>query len=144
MSLQTQPNIIVAIDHAGAKVFRTQPARAGAAAHDIAPDAPLQFNHQVDREDHDADREEKYPQDTAFFEQIAVACKAGDRIVLIGRGKGQSNEAHHLNAYLVAHYPDVAARVLPPLVADLSHITDAQLIDLGHHALHAAALRTAL
>ncbi len=138
------PNIIVAIDHAGAKVFQTHPARPGASAHEIAPDAPQQFRHQIDREAHDADREEKYPDDIAFFEQIAVACTAGDRIVLIGRGHGQSNEAHHLGNYLKSHHPDVSARVLPHITADLSHITDAQLIDLGQKALHAALARLAL
>jgi len=133
-------NTIVVIDHAGAKVFRTQPARAGASAHEIAPDAPQHFPHQISREEHDADREKKYPQDLSFFEQIAAACKTGDRIVLIGHGKGQSNEARHLAAYLASHHPDVSSRVLPALVADLSHTTDAQLIELGHHALHAAAV----
>ena len=135
----TPHNIIVAIDHAGARVFHTQHARDGASAREIAPDAPQQFHHEVDRQAHDADRDQTYPQDTAFFEQIAVACKAAGRIVLNGRGKGQSNEAHHLDAYLGTHHPDVAARVLPAVVADLSHITDAQLIELGHHALQAAA-----
>ena len=138
------PDIIVAIDHAGAKVFRTHAARAGAPAHDIAPEAPQHFRHQVDRAAHDADREEKHPQDMAYFEQIAVACAAGDRIVLIGRGHGQSNEAHHLGAYLKSHYPEVAARVLPQVTADLSHITDAQLIELGHKALHPATTRIVL
>ena len=128
-------NIIVAIDHAGARLFRTVPARQGASAQEIAPDAAQRFHHSIDRQEHDADREEKYPQDTAFFEQIAVACKTADRIVLIGRGHGQSNEAHHLIAYLAAHHPGLSARVLPTLTADLSHITDGQLIELGHHAL---------
>ena len=137
MSSQSVSNIIVVIDHAGANVFRTVPAQAGASAHEIAPDAPQHFQHDMDREAHDADREEKYPQDMAFFEQVAVACKTGDRIVLIGRGSGQSNEAQHLMAYLATHHPDLSARVLPAITADLSHITDAQLIELGHQALHA-------
>ena len=140
MPPQPVPNIIVVIDHAGAKVFRTQQARAGASALEIVPDPPQQFQHQTKSETHDKDREEKYPHDLQFFEQIAVACKAGGRIVLIGRGKGQSNEAHHFLAYLDAHHTDVSARVLPLLTADLSHITDAQLIELGHHTLHAAAI----
>lgn len=140
MPAQTAHNIIVAIDHAGAKVFSTQPARVGASAHDIAPDAPLHFHHQVDREAHDADRAETYPQDTAFFEQIAVACKSAGHIVLIGHGRGQSNEAHHLAQFFTTHHPDISARRVPILNADLSHITDAQLIELGHSALHAAAI----
>ena len=133
------PNIIVVIDHAGAKVFQTQQARAGASASEIVPDPPQQFQHQKKPESHDEDHEENHAADLQFFEQIAVACKAGGRIVLIGRGKGQSNEAQHLNTYLASHHPDVVARVLPILTADLSHITDGELIKLGHHALHPAA-----
>ena len=144
MSDQPQPNFVVALDHNGAKVFRTLPARAGASAREISPDAPLQFHHDIVRDPRDADRraerDEKYPQDLKFFENIAGACKGANHIALIGHGKGQSNEAHHFAAYLKTHHPDLSARVLPPLVADLSHITDAQLIELGHKELHAAAI----
>ena len=132
-------NAIVNIDHATAKVFRTVPVAAGASARDIAPDAPQQFRHHIDRQENDADREEKYPKDTAFFEQIAVACTDANCLVLIGRGHGQSNEAHHLTAYLAAHHPELSARVLPASVADLSHLTKSQLIELGYERLHAAA-----
>ncbi len=135
------PNIIIVIDHSGAKVFRTVPARVNASAREIAPDAPLSFYHTTDRAGHDADRLEKKPQDTAFFDQIAMACKAADRIVMIGRGHGQSNAAQHLIAYLEAHQPDDAQRVLPIIAADLSHMTDGQLIELGNKALHDAARR---
>lgn len=133
-------NVIVVIDHAEAKVFRTVPARVGASTHEIAPDAPQHFRHNTARERQDGDRDEKHPDDTTFFEQIVGACTAADRIVLIGRGKGQSNEAQHLIAYLAAHHPDVSARVLPAITADLSHISNGELIALGHHALHAAAI----
>ena len=144
MSLLIQPNIIVAIDHAGAKVFGVQHARAGASAAEIAPAPPPHFLHELNPEAHDADREETYPQDKSFFEQVTVACKSANRIVLIGHGKGQSNKAHHLSTYLATHHPDVAARVLPALTADLSHITDGQLIELGHTALHASVTQPVL
>ena len=92
--------------------------------------------HHIDRQENDADREEKYPKDTAFFEQIAVACTDANCLVLIGRGHGHSNEAHHLTAYLAAHHPELSARVLPASVADLSHLTKSQLIELGYERLH--------
>lgn len=139
MSPQSLPNIIVAVDHATAKVFRAGPARAGASAREISHDAPQQFRHHIDRQQQDADRDEKHPEDITFFEQIAGACIDADRIVLIGHGHGQSNAAHHLIAHFSAHHPELADRVLPALTADLSHITDAQLIELGHHALQDAA-----
>ena len=136
MSLLIQPNIIVAINLAGAKVFGVQHTRAGASAAEIGP-APPQL-HELNPAAHDADREETYPQDTAFIEQVTVACKSANRIVLIGHGKGQSNKAHHLSTYLATHHPEVAARLLPALTADLSHIIDGQLIELGHTALQAS------
>ena len=133
-------NTIVIIDHANATLYRTVPARAGASASDIAPDKPQHFRHYIDRNEHDADREENYPQDIAFFEQIAAACSSADRIVIIGRGHGQSNEAQHLIAYFASHHSEMSRRVLPVITADLSRNTDAQMIVLGHHTLHTAAM----
>ena len=57
------------------------------------------------------DREENYPDDERFFEAIVSAIALGP-IVVIGHGKGQSNEADHLRVYLNKHHKAVAARVV--------------------------------
>jgi len=55
-------------------------------------------------------------------------------IVVIGHGKGQSNEADHLSAYLRAHHKETYARIVREIVADLPHMTTPELLDLGRHA----------
>jgi NADPH-dependent 7-cyano-7-deazaguanine reductase QueF len=56
-------------------------------------------------------------------------------IILIGHGKGQSNEADHLNKYLKSHHKDAHARIVQTIVADLSHLTMAELLKLGRDAV---------
>jgi hypothetical protein len=123
--------IIIVIDHDGATIHKvggpaTDPSNQPLALH-ILPDS--------ERKASDQDRAETFPDDTHFFEQIARAVAAGGRIVVIGHGKGQSNEADHLSAYLQAHHKETFGRVVREIVADLPHLTTAELLELGLHAL---------
>lgn len=117
-------DLAIIIDHQGANVY-----------HLTGPDAPQYLPHEVNRTLHDADREETYPADTRFFDEVARASAGADRIVLIGHGKGQSNEADHLSDYLRQHHKDLHARIVTKIVADLTHMQTRQLLDLGRHAL---------
>lgn len=119
---------VVIIDHAGARVFFAT------TSDDATPQELHHLLHDTDRSQHDADRSETYPADTQFFDEIATALSGEGRIVVIGHGKGQSNEAGHLLAYLAKHHPTVHARVVGDLVADLAHATVPQLLSLGRHA----------
>ncbi|OYU77426.1 MAG: hypothetical protein CFE32_05600 [Alphaproteobacteria bacterium PA3] len=123
-------SMAVIIDHAGARIL---PVHRDAEA-DTA--APLHLPHQTDRSQHDADRSETYPADTRFFQSIAMAVAGVGRLVVIGHGKGQSNEADHLMTYLGAHHPAVHARVATVLTADLPHASLPQLLALARAALH--------
>ena len=58
----------------------------------------------------------------------------GGRIVVISHGKGQSNEADHLSAYLQAHHKSIHARIVREIVADLPHLTTPELLTLGRNA----------
>lgn len=126
--LSTGPGMIVVIDHAGARIYRLGVERE-AAAH------PEHLIHRVDRKARDRDRDETDPGDDRFFEAVAAAVSAGGRIVVIGHGKGQSNEADHLSAYLKTHHKDAYARIVREIVADLPRLTTPELLDLGRHAL---------
>jgi hypothetical protein len=59
----------------------------------------------------------------------------GDRLVVIGHGTGKSNAAHHLTEYLRSHRHETYQRVVRELVADLSNVTNPQLLDLARQAL---------
>ncbi|MEI6801339.1 MAG: hypothetical protein WCO04_19305, partial [Pseudomonadota bacterium] len=78
------------------------------------------------------------PADLRFFDAVATAVAGSGRIVVISHGKGQSNEAAHLMAYLAKHHAPVHARVAAELTADLPHSTVPQLLALARHALHPA------
>lgn len=57
------------------------------------------------RSQHYGDRDETYPADERFFEKVAAEASTDDPIVVIGHGRGQSNEADHLTAHLKRHHP---------------------------------------
>jgi hypothetical protein len=124
--------LIVVIDHAGAKIYRVD--RSPEGSHDGGAPDPQHLVHHLERKAHDEDREETYPDDERFFEGIADAVSAGGDIVVIGHGKGQSNEADHLSAYLQTHHKQTYARIVREIVADLPHLTTPELINLGRHA----------
>jgi hypothetical protein len=131
--------LIVVIDHAGAKVYRIDPSTDDGQG--VMADDPRRLLHHLERKRHDEDRDETYPDDELFFEQVANAVASGGEIVVIGHGKGQSNEADHLTAYLKAHHKQTAARIVREIVADLPHLTTPELLDLGRHALvHASGM----
>ena len=124
--------LIVVIDHAGAALYRCD----GGSSHEQDREHP---SHRLERnmrpERHDADRDEREPDDDRFFEGVAAALASADRIVVIGHGKGQSNEADHLTSYLLSHHKAIHQRIIREIVADTPHMTTPELIALGRHAL---------
>jgi len=129
-------DVIIIIDHAQANIHAIISQDEVVGAEKLVKSQELhRALHHVDRKQHDSDREEKYPSDVLFFEEIAKSLLEG-RIVIIGHGKGQSNEAKHLSEYLLSHHRDIYARVVDEIVADLPHLTVPQLLELGQRALH--------
>ena len=126
------PSLIVIIDHDGAKVYQID--RSIDAGHGVTSYDPKHLLHHLERKMRDEDRDETYPEDERFFEQVANALSAGSEIVVIGHGKGQSNEADHLSAYLQSHHKQTYARIVHEIVADLPHLTTPELLELGRHA----------
>lgn len=129
------PATIIVIDHAGAKVLTITGPDSDVPTASATGEELHHFVHQIKRTGPDRDREETFPNDTEFFSRVADAIGRQGRIVLVGHGKGQSNEAHHLCNYLQAHNKDAFARIAHTMVADLSHLTTAELLRLGRTAL---------
>jgi hypothetical protein len=93
------------------------------------------LTHQIDPTQHDANRDQNYPADIAFFASIAKALGPAGGVVLISHGKGQSNGSAHFLTYLDRHDLPLRGRIMADLTADLSHITMAQCLDLARAAL---------
>jgi hypothetical protein len=123
--------MLVVVDHAGARLYPIHPESQSMA---VAQTRHLLHDH-IDRKRHDADRDEADPADTRFFEAVAEALPGKGRIVLVSDGKGQSNAAGHLAAFLTRHHHLVIARIADTLVADLSHITVPEIVTLARKAL---------
>ncbi len=134
-SAHPSPATIIVIDHTGAKVLTLAGSEDDLSLNLDQGEELHHFVHHIKRIGSDSDREETFPSDTEFFSRVADAIGHNGRIVLIGHGKGQSNEAHHLSNYLQAHNKDAYARIATTLVADLSHLTTAELLQLGRKAL---------
>lgn len=126
---QDNPQMVV-LDRAEARIYPISPA-----GHARAALATQHLTHQIDPNQHDANRDETYPADTAFFSAIAKALGPLGAVVLISHGTGQSNESAHFIAYLDHHNLPLRGRIMANLTADLSHITVAQCLDLARAAL---------
>jgi len=131
------PCLLVAIDHHGARLYQIDISSAGTSEHVIKPYDPYHFLHHMRHKDQSRERGQKQAEDTSYYVRIAEALASSDCIILVGHGKGASNAAHHLAAYLREHHPQTYARVVAELTADLSTLTDPQLLALGAQALYA-------
>ncbi len=133
----TPPDLLIVMDHHEARIFHLDISSVNIADHVIKPYDPYHFLHHLTHKDQDRERGQRAPEDHQFYEKIAHAVKDAGRIVLVGHGHGHSNAADILAEYLHHHHPDIAQKLKREIAADLSAITDPQLLALGRHALSA-------
>ena len=130
-----KPDMIVAIEHHEARLFQIDVASHDVSEQTIKPHDPHHFRHHLTHKNEDHERGQRASEDPAFYEQIAQALAASGRIVIVGHGTGHSNAGHHLAEHLRAKHTEIAQR-MHEVTADLSAVTDKQLLALGHKALH--------
>jgi hypothetical protein len=131
-------DLVVVIDQDGARVYAANPDDGA------APQALHHLPHAHDRPRPDDDHAQNRAEDTQFFAGTARALAGEGRIVVLGHGKGQSNAADHLMAWLALHDGAVHARVARVIGTDLSHQTLRQLLATARHALQPALLSAGL
>lgn len=120
--------------------------RKGARIHQLGvADEHHHLLQEIGRKEHDSDREEDLPADQRFFADIARVVTGANDIVVIGHGgKGQSNEADHLIAWLHDHRKALRGRILREIVADLPHMTEPELLTLAANAVAHPAIAASL
>lgn len=131
------PSLLVAVDHHGTKIYHIDLSPSDSAEHVIRPYDPHHFLHHMKHQDQSRERGQKPTEETSYYAQIAEPLATAGRIVVVGHGKGQSNAAHHLTEYLREHHRETYVRIVTQVSADLSSLTDPQLLALGAEALHA-------
>jgi hypothetical protein len=128
-------NILIVIDHHEARVFAADLPAQGATELDIRPYDPHHYLRHLRHKDQDRERGQRAHEDATFYERIAQAAAVAQRIVVIGRGAGKSDAARHLAEYLAKHHVETSQKIVCELTADLSHITDPELLAMAREAL---------
>lgn len=127
-------SFLVVMDHHEARIYLieadTDPTKSV-----IRPYDPHHFLHQLSHKDQSRERGQWAHEDASFYERIAQTVAKGGKIVLVGHGDGKSNAAHHLANYLDRHHHQAYSRVTREVVADLSHTTEPQLLEIARRAL---------
>ncbi len=129
------PDMIVAIEHHAARIFQIDIHSHEVSEHTLKPHDPHHFRHHLTHKNEDHEQGQRASEDPAFYEQIAHVLAGGNRIVIVGHGTGHSNAGHHLAEHLRAKHTETAQRV-HEVTADLSAVSDKQLLALGREALH--------
>jgi hypothetical protein len=129
------PNLMVVVDHHGAKIYHVDVASDDASKHTIRPYDPHHFLHHLVHKDQSREEGQRAAEDSSFYERIAQALAAGGKLVVVGHGKGKSNAAHHLTEYLRSHHREIHDRIVFEATADLSSVTPPQLLEMVRDAM---------
>jgi hypothetical protein len=68
-----------------------------------------------------------------YWHELTEALAPAAAILLLGHGAGKANASHHWVAYVEKHRPDVAAKVVADVRADVDHLDDEQVLRLAQY-----------
>jgi hypothetical protein len=129
--IRSASNLMVVIDHHEARIYDIASDAENADRKTIKPYDPHHFLHHLTHKDQASARGQRAPEDITFYQAIATALTNANSIIVVGHGTGKSNAAHHLSDYLRTHHAAIAQRIVRECVADLSSITQPQLLELA-------------
>lgn len=116
---------LLVIDHHEARIFR--PEVAGAGPQRIRPHQP-NGHFRPAPNSKDFSRGHEKPDPNTFFASVAQALAGVGPILIFGSGTGGGNEMEPFIAWLKAHRPELARRIIGSLVVDESHLSEEQLL----------------
>lgn len=118
-------DLLVVIDHHGAKVYRAEPH--GAAPDVLVPHDPHGYGQHLRTRGEETDGKRR-PEQKEFYEAVAATLRGAARVLLFGGGTGESSAMDELLADLKRNHRDVADRVVGTVVVDAHHQTEGQLL----------------
>jgi hypothetical protein len=74
---------------------------------------------------------DRIPEESSFYEEIAVDLNVAEEIILIGHAKGKSSAMDFLVEFLKIHHPDLFKRIKATEIADLSAITQPEIEEIA-------------
>ena len=130
---------LLVVEESEARLFRLDVHAPDKAGHTIHPSDPHHILRHLSHHDQGRDEEQRNKEEAVFHTSVALALAPFHRIVLLGHGTGHSNAAQLLTVDLRHHHHAVFQRVVSEGTADISRLTDNQLLELGRRALTRAA-----
>jgi hypothetical protein len=122
---ESEEDWLLVIDHHEARLFHSE--ANGGIPQQILPHEPEDyFRHAPNSRDFSRGREK--PDPNSYFEPVARALQAAGRILIFGTGTGMSSEMDQFVAWVEAHHPDLATRIISSAVVDEHHLTESQLL----------------
>jgi hypothetical protein len=132
-------DVLVVVEEGVARLFHLDMHTPDKTGQVIRPNDPHRILRHLSHHDQGRDEEQRDAEEAIFHEAIAQALapggRADSRIVLIGHGAGHSNAAHRLSDYLHHHHQPHHLRVVNEISADISRLSEHQLLELGRKAL---------
>lgn len=71
------------------------------------------------------------PDDPRYFDAVAEQVRDAERILIVGHSHGRSNMAKGFLAHAHLRHPEIAARVIGEMSADLPALTDPEILELA-------------
>jgi hypothetical protein len=130
----TTMDVVVLIDHHGAKLYRIN-LLSIQTAETVRPYDPHHFLHHLRHRDEHHESGQRAPEDLTFYDRIAEALRDADRIVLLSHGTGESDAAQILAECLKKQHPNVYARIIRQADVNTSAMTEAEIIAYARQAL---------
>ncbi len=118
---------LVLVDHHEARIYRIGGESGDQPGATVRPDDPYGFHRHLIHRKEAHYRGERVPEDESYFRHIGESLSFADEIVLVGHGKGKSNEAFLLLEFLQAHDPSLAHRITAVEDMDLSSLSEAEI-----------------
>lgn len=131
------PDLLVVVEQHDARIYGLDLTSGEQHYQLVHSDLSPQTLHKLLRGDQLRDSSTGWASDPGYYERISQALQLSRSIVLVGHGKGHSNAAHNLKAYLQQHHEVIFGRLHSETDADLSSLTDAQRRALGRSLLTA-------
>ena len=134
MAAAERIDVVVLIDHHGAKIYRVDLA-SNQRGDEVRPYDPHHFLHHLHHRDELRERGQRPAEDLTFYDKIAEALRETDRIVVLSHGTGESNAAVILSERLKQHHPDVYARIVRQADVNTSAMTEPEIIAYARNVL---------
>jgi hypothetical protein len=128
MSETVQGLVAVEIARDEARVWLTG-VESGTKPERIMAPSEMTRHHHVREAQHHGGHDTDHDSST-FYDSIAYAVAPASQIVLIGHGTGKADSMLKFTQFLERKHPDVAAKVVGAIDADIEALTDNQILSL--------------